>query len=541
MANLQEILLSRKIDRVIYVDDELGKQSFFDNLKGCFHLMISQGREEDTPSFISEKEIWEEQFLTWWGQSSFDDVTSLASKYGVLRSNPNIVNNVIGIIPEGVSLELLAPEQFNEDYRKRLIQDLESKNKYSIILVDYDLEGYPENGDKMLATISSCPNCFCGVFSQTFEPQDEIAKWKERAFNRTVYPLSKNRFYSDPANGSIIQGIKNVIWLKQIEIIKDLAKTTITNAISELDNKFREIDPATFDRIVISSSRSEGCWEFEYLFRIAQIYLRQGAREGFKKSFNDFKGITNSLREFSDGSQNEFVNNNLIDSLSEEEYFDDIKFVNDVYSPIANGDIFQVSDKFYILVGQPCSLSIRQDGKRAHQLDQAFLLPLVEDGKGGNNGMLHKPFNKVLSFAAFASRQRASLSILDLVSFNAEGSALIDMGKSSNQLSDHEVMQENMLLRYEMIRDKINSYRKAYSYIEYANTKEDKNAFARFFCKAFEMGDAQIAKKPEIEGDRILFKIKRVGRYSDYGAHILLQQFMGFLSRPDFPGDFVRE
>ena len=540
MSILQEILFSRNIDRIIYVDDELGKRSFFDNLKGLFQFLISQGREDETPPFISDKVLWEEQFLAWWEQATFNDVTDLTSIYGVQRSNPNIVNNVISIIPEGISLDLLAPEQFNEDYREHLLQDLESKKKNAIVLVDYDLEGYAEDGDKMLATISCRPDCFCGIFSQTFEPHDEITKWKDRNFNRNVYPLSKNRFSSDPVFDSIIQGFKNVIWLKQIEEIKDLTKTTISSAVSELDTKLREIDPATFDSMVISTSKIEGCWEFEYLFRVVQIYLNQGIRDGMKKSFGEFRSITNSLRLFSDGTQNEYVNNELINSLSEGEYYDSIEFVNGVYSPIANGDIFQVGEKYYILVGQPCNLSIRGNGKRSYQLDQAFLLPLVEIEPESDNGMLHKPFNKVFMYAFFARRQRVSLSILDLVSFNADGSAFIDMSKSADQLLDHMVIQENMLLRYELIREKINLYRNAYNYVEYAKTKEEKNAFAKFICKAFEMGDSQIAKKPKIEGDKIIFKIKRVGRYSKYGAHILLQQFMGFLSRPDFPGDFVR-
>ena len=58
--------------------------------------------------------------------------------------------------------------------------------------------------------------------------------------------------------------------------------------------------------------------------------------------------------------------------------------------------------------------------------------------------------------------------------------------------------------------------------------------------KPFEMGDELIAKQPIVDGSKITFKVKRVGRYNSYGAHVLLQQFMSYMSRPEFPGKIDR-
>ena len=54
------------------------------------------------------------------------------------------------------------------------------------------------------------------------------------------------------------------------------------------------------------------------------------------------------------------------------------------------------------------------------------------------------------------------------------------------------------------------------------------------------MGDEKVVKKPTISGTMIKFDVKRVGRDNSYGAHVLLQQFMSYMSRPEFPGDIGR-
>ena len=54
------------------------------------------------------------------------------------------------------------------------------------------------------------------------------------------------------------------------------------------------------------------------------------------------------------------------------------------------------------------------------------------------------------------------------------------------------------------------------------------------------MGDDTVVKKPTVSETKITFNVKRIGRYNSYGAHVLLQQFMSYMSRPEFPGDLGR-
>lgn len=542
-----EIFSQRNIDKVIYVDDILGKESYYENIFGKVASLVNQGIWDQQYPFTMETDIWQEQFEDWWKDATFDDVESFAKKYEVQRSNPSIAEQLLEIISV-CNVELLSPEQFNNGYKEDLLNEVARTGRACMVLIDYDLKGSAQNGDQMLASIADSDKILCGVFSETFEINEEIKQWEERNFNKKIYPISKKRFDGDDES-LMIQGLKNVIWLKQIEKVKEMAGNAVNEAFAVFDNGLKSIDPATFNRMVIASSKAEGCWEFESLSRIIMIYLNKGLKQGIKNLFAEFQQNTSSIRALDGPNSSEIINEEILNLIRGGEWFDEIDFVNQVYSPVANGDIFQIGTHFYILLGQPCNLSIRSNGKRGYDLDQAFLLPLISKEKLDCNaneafwGKLQFPFKKEYEYIVFSNRKRVSLSLLDLVSFNAKGKAVIDLCTDSLDMEGRAIMQDNMLLRYEKIREKIENYRSAYDMIgdNFDNlAKEQKQRLSKFFCKSYEMGDEKMVKKPTITDGKFVFDVERVGRYKNYGAHVLLQQFMSYMSRPEFPSDLGR-
>lgn len=540
------ILSQRNIEKVIYVDDILGKVSYHDNVFGKVAFLVNQGIRDQQYPFTMEADLWQEKFEEWWEKVSFDEIDDFVKKYEVKRTNPSIADKLLDLLSV-CKVELLSPEQFDENYKEELIHEMKETQKVCMILIDYDLKGFVKNGDQMLEPIANDDNILCGVFSETFGIDEEIKKWEERNFNKNIYPISKKRFDGDD-DSLIIRGIKNVIWLKQIEKIKEMASSIVESACDILHERMKSIDPATFNRMVIASSNAEGCWEFDALNRIIMIYLNIGMRQSMKNQFPYFQHNTNSIRALNDPNQSEFVNDSVINMIKEEEWYEEIEYVNKVYSPVSNGDIFQIGNKYYILLGQPCNLSIRPEGKRGYDLDQAFLLPLTTKEKAeeklclseGLIGRFQYPFKNEYSHILFCDQKRVSLSLLDLVSYNANGLAEIDINVNSDHLDGREIMQENMLLRYNMILEKIVKYKGACDTIDNKLEKQQKTAILRFFCRSYEMGDDDVVKRPAVSGTRIDFKIKRIGRYNSYGAHVLLQQFMSYMSRPEFPGDLGR-
>lgn len=412
---------------------------------------------------------------------------SFAKKYEVQRTNPSITEQLLEILSV-CEVELLSPEQFDDGYKENLLNEIARTGHSCMILIDYDLKGSAHNGDQMLASVADSDKILCGVFSETFDINAEIEQWEKRNFNKNIYPISKKRFDGDDES-LMVQGIKNVIWLKQIEKVKEMAGNAVNEACAVFENGLKSIDPATFNRMVIASSKAEGCWEFESLSRIIMIYLNKGLKQGIKKQFVEFQQNTNSIRALDGPNSSEIINDDILNWIRDGEWFDEIDYVNQVYSPVSNGDIFQIESDYYILLSQPCSLSIRPQGIRDYKLDQAFLIPLAtkEKVKGKSNsnsslvGKLQYPFMDY-EYSMFADRKRVSLSMLDLVSYNANGVASIDISINSKQLEGREIMQENMLLRYDRIRSKIEKYKCAYDLLNENLEKQQKNRFQDSFA-----------------------------------------------------------
>ena len=130
--------------------------------------------------------------------------------------------------------------------------------------------------------------------------------------------------------------------------------------------------------------------------------------------------------------------------------------------------------------------------------------------------------------------------MLDLVAYNATGEAIIDLNIDGANLPGHEIMQDNLLRRYDFIREKLMAIKQSFDLASKDKNKEEKLQLAKYFCRPFEMGDEIVAKKPRHEDSKLIFNVKRVGRYNSYGAHVLLQQFMNYMSRPEFPAKFDR-
>lgn len=545
--NIQEILSSRNITKVIYVDDELNKRSFYDNAIAKVRVLVEGKARHEKYPFLSQTDIWEESFKGWWSGATFEDVIELSKTFDIQREPFHITNQLLSVLPKSFPVELLAPEQFNDDFKGKLIQELTRDNKYAIILVDYELDGYEINGDQLLiGEIANCKNVYCGIFSQTFDITDEIDQWRKRTFPNNIYPISKKRFDAEDAYNLIEKGLKHIIWLKQLEDIKQMASQLASSAYKTLEDGLKEIDPATFDRLIISSSIDEGCWEFDLLSRIIQVYLNRGIKTEMKKHFSVFQKNTNSLRDFHDEPQNENVNKDILMAIERDEAYDDIEYINGVYSAVSNGDIFQIGSKYFILLGQPCNLSIRDEGleeekgKRNYKLDQAFVLPLIKDENKAYCEKLLYPFNNEFVRVSFPNRQRISLTMLDLVAYNATGEAIIDLNIDGANLPGHEIMQDNLLRRYDFIREKLMAIKQSFDLASKDKNKEEKLQLAKYFCRPFEMGDEIVAKKPRHEDSKLIFNVKRVGRYNSYGAHVLLQQFMNYMSRPEFPAKFDR-
>ena len=117
-----------------------------------------------------------------------------------------------------------------------------------------------------------------------------------------MYPLSKSRL----DNASLIEGIRNVIWLRSISTLKTRTIDVLKESFSAVAKQLDAIDPVSFDKIVMDVSIKEGCWEFETLYRVVMSMLEQAVQNYMvsNENFTTFQEITHAVIKVKDAFPN---------------------------------------------------------------------------------------------------------------------------------------------------------------------------------------------------------------------------------------------
>lgn len=528
------------ITSFVYVDDKFG--SILVDKSDC---KIYVGNHLADVSIITNPEIWEEQFEDWWRETPEDERQKICLSWGLpIENADNLKNKFEQILPDNIEQRYLSPDQFGQE-RDTIIENLD-ENHQLMILVDYKLEGYGRNGEDVLAQIAHRDHVNCAVFSGTYHMDNELAQWNSSQDKANIFKLSKERLESEDDN-DILEGLRSVLWLKHISKLKEQTKNIFREATQFMNMQVDNMDPATFHKVVLDRSEKEGCWEFETLMRIVYACLGMGIKDKMTNDgYKEFQKLTSSLREIKRDASAHKVNYEIIKKITEEECYESAEYINKTFSQISNGDIFKIGKftKEFILLCQPCNLEIRPNGKRKKEnFDQFYIVPirvLSDDEKPKlyevELKMVESTQRKV---AEIPNYYRVSLSLLDLVSFNADGKAVIDLRQTVDNHPSKGFIQANMMKRYGSIWKIVKEYKEKYDKIQASTwSKADKDSLSKEFCRPFEMGDSIVVKYPhKVQGNpNVLdFQVQRIKRYKDPYAKDLLSLFMEYLSRPGYP------
>ena len=540
MAQIREeatqLMTSGHITRFVYVDDKFGNSKVG---KEDVKMYVQEHIEES--GLIEHAEIWEDEFESWWSLSSAEEKQSFFDEHHIEAENASDLQSKFAqILPATLDQYYLVPEKFTEN-QEVILNGLDESHQL-MILVDHKLEDYGRTGEELLEQISQKDYVHCAIFSGTYTIEREYEKWNSSPF---IYTLSKSRVSSDD-EGAILEGLRSVLWLKQISKLKEYTKETMGKAVSYMNNHLDSIDPATFHKVILDRSEKEGCWEFETLIRIVYAYMGMGLKNVMQNNgYQEFQTLTQTLRNIKRDAASLSPQKAILAEVSEEEIYERGDFINKTYSQVSNGDVFKIGNKEYMLLCQPCNLEIRRDGCRSRKdFDQFYLIPIREynEAKDATNPLikkLQKVEGKNLLCAVLSLHQRISLSLLDLVAFNEEGKAMVNLNWTPENHPGKDIIQKNMMSRYAIIMKKIADYKSRYDKIQSTDwSKDEKSKFEKFFCRPYEMGDKEVTRHPLIKAtnpSEIDFGIKRVRRYKDPYAKDLLSLFMDYLSRPGYP------
>ncbi|WP_298902448.1 hypothetical protein [uncultured Psychroserpens sp.] len=570
--SIKSLLKKENIKKILYVDDKFDtneqKQFFIGQMKAV-KFSGNPPSATDYPEFSNIKwtspdPVFETQINEYWKNN--DQTISLQRICSYIDND--ISSNIIPALEIkqvlGDIVELFTPDEWVAKHKDEL-ESLEDGEKH-LCLFDFEFENWSgKNGEsngvhlaKLIIESDFNEKVCCGIFSHKYsiEDEDETRFTYSSTYDvdaKLFYTISKKRFAFDPQLAAFAEGIKNIISLKYIEDLKDKSISILENSFTEAIEELKSLSPKTFNLIVQKASVHEGIWEANSLFRLHKILQNYSNYKLFtddatKSSFETSMSKIRDLDFEETGYQFPHKDQNAIAIHKREVYYEK-DIINKLYFPISNGDIFQIGQKKYILLSQPCNLAIRKSGKRNYDYNKAFIVPLVDKSREDKElstvryCKLRSISPETRTYADFPNFKTVSLDIMDLCVFNDDGIAKMDL--SITEIS-------NPLIHFPLIKryTKIHSVfkKQGNAYVAFNDIKaqlptELKGSVDKltpFFktpecIKELKLGGRNIFNTQNKSFD---FGIQRIKNYKEPYSTDLLQNFMQYLSRNDFDVDF---
>jgi len=493
----------------------------------------------------------------------------------------------------GEKCTFCSPEQWEQDYSSACLNRIKKGEKV-LLLFDQKIgkgqtaEGQGRTGLSMAQSFSGNEgvkeNTYCGIFSQSFEREGELEfRNKHRAeLASWAFPLSKNRMPKNNDYTLFIEGINNIFWVGYADNLSSMAMNLIDETSQKIREEFGKIMPLEFKQVVIDSSHEEGCREIDTLLRLIHILFEREIQAALA-------GLDGGLKEFGDNVKAIKVIDSIVskklqkdiqgrryDVEAVNQFFLDETFIpgaviNQLLMPLQNGDVFCVNnEKYYVLLCQPCTISLRSGGKRGGN-GIGYFVPLedstAEDSIGkdienllnktGNEiekaksklkknihdklqaaaqGYSYKvkcPINEKYLCAIINKYTPISLSLLDFCTFSEDGQVIINKECSSNLHENQKLLNENHLKKFKESLDLDNLVE---------GISEDCHAIVKHKVESwFYTFLTRLGIKSEFDNSKYIFPIVRYGHIQDPLASDLLTQLSHYISRAGLPSEFDRK
>lgn len=570
-----QFLTELGIDRIIYVDDRCSiqelKEAFIAKLKEKYN---SKPQEIDFVEWNDPQPKFEKAIVDIWESSTDEVKRDLFLKILNYEGNSDDIEN--STAPLNLKnhlndkIDLLSPSEWEES-KDQIIGELNVETKV-LFLFDIEFEHAPlasgRNGidlaEELLNNQEIKDFVYCGIFSHLFTVDEEYAKRNEyhdsRQFEKSrFYTISKKRFQDDSYLPGLAEGIKNTLWINEVEYLKNESSKILRKSFKDSLTEIGELNPDSFNHVIQKSSRKEGIWEMATLIRVNNIITKDKAlnillSKQKRVKINESLAKIRKLEKIKTGGETPF-DKTQIQRLRHKELYIESSILNQLHFPISNGDIFRINGKDFILLGQPCNLAMRSNGKRdigrGKTYEIGFLLEIESVSKeafnklkGGQLSTIGLIENSDIasenhSIVRFQMFQTVSLSPLDLTVFNPEGRAIINLNKSEH---DSKTIQESWKSRYKKLHTEFSEYRDNISTFKKlrSSSKNDLKSLVYYgeMFKNYNINNDNVLNR---SGNKITLDIQRTAYYREPYSSDLLQQFMQYLSRNAFDRDFLND
>lgn len=564
-----KMLSQLNIQKIVYVDDRCSinelKEAYIGKLK--FHYN-DKPAELNFVNWGLPEQAFEREISALWDHKNDEEKRGLYLKILTFEKNTEeLENSVAPLRLKSVlkdKIDLLSPSEWVEN-KNNITQQLSEEAKI-LFLFDIEFGAAPliDNRDgkdlavELLQDNEISKYLYCGIFSHLFNVNEEYDKRSEYCKTHNLekekfYTISKKRFQSDSYLPSLAEGIRNTLLINEVELLKKettkLLRSSFNKSIAEINN----LTPESFNHIIQKSSITEGVWEMATLIRISNIITTNKALNSLlpnscRTKINQSLGKIRQVEKIDTGGVTPFDKTQVFNLRTKELYIkNDIQ--NQLHYPLSNGDVFKIQDKEYILLVQPCSISLRKNGQRnrkynigliveletimeddflRYKKEQLATLELIEDTSLSSD---------LVKIARFSTFQSVSLFPLDLTIFNIDGKARINLNQIENKST---TIQDSWKSRYRELHKVFSEYAegiKAFNKIRVDNKNIlKKSIFSGTIFSGYKIDNENSLSK---RGKLLEFNIERIAHYNSPHSDDLLQKFMLYLSRNAFEHDFT--
>lgn len=323
------------------------------------------------------------------------------------------------------------------EWRAQQGQLVNPAKQRTLLLFDEDFSGEPGGTPntglqlvKEVLAVDTSEDILCGLLSHNYTMENVHDQWQRLCRDESLDP---SRFVLIPKEsvdrdsmgfGRLIKlTVLNGAALK----LKVEASTILTTASEAAIKLLSELDIYDFDQIVFRSSNIEGVWEPETLFRVFHLFHRDEIRK-LAKTDRTLNELADEMRKISLIPMGTSVIPNARTWLVQRlEMYEDEESLNGHLMPLELGDIIQktgTSSKQFIVLGQPCELMVRTNGKRDGRVSEVAIAEIVP-WREGIDPTCHfelQYFEKNKKhYVAFKDTHMVKLCVLDLCCFNQDG------------------------------------------------------------------------------------------------------------------------
>ena len=469
----EQLLNTIGVSRIIVVDDEYAPQ--VEELLGiCSEL---GPRAATLPNlgdidFEAPREIWTELVRDAWGE--LDDtarqrVLANARALGVAAALPAAEGEAEKDVDAKAadSLEDILRELAHCEYITLSLSGWkEQSNEFldddsaatTVLLFDRDFrrekEGTEHEGINLIREVQVKDVGYSGLISHTVRRGGEYNAWSSIAADHDLVRdkflvIAKERLTSDTPDYYGFLGMLRLVALSgRYASVKSMAWDIFENSFDKAKTAMESLSVLDFDRIVFESSRREGVWEPETLFRVFGILIRKEAQlelhgdRHISAAVSGARGVSAMPEQVAFALGNEDTSREAL-RIQRFEIYDVGEELNRFHTPIELGDIFEKepNGKRYMLLVQPCDLMVRSDGKRSYddRLGRTgTIVELVVAAEKQKESWGELPFYDDETgssvFADFAKVHQARLAVLDLCAIGADGMAKVDVNAPCSDL-----------------------------------------------------------------------------------------------------------